>query len=101
MTDIRVGDRFMVEVEVRSYDATGYYVETKSGAVTLCRETLLASERLPRKIAEGDKVTLRNNRDLFGTVVAVNETRAWVDWALSGGGSGGTIEKLSNLEPAP
>lgn len=86
--EIRVGDRFLVEVEVtKIYGSardrraiclpTGAHVHDTNDIAT---STLLASKRLPRTIKVGDRVRERfGDCEVagIGVVVAIDGTVAW------------------------
>ena len=84
--EIRVGDRFLVEVEVtKIYGSardrraiclpTGAHVHDTNDIAT---STLLASKRLPRTIKVGDRVRTPNG--FLSTVLAIDEDHAWMKY---------------------
>lgn len=82
--EIRVGDRFLVEVEVRDpckgYDRVEVVVQGQCFTY-IWRPALILGKRLPRSIKVGDEV-LEKFRDPHvvgvGTVIAIDDTVAWV-----------------------
>lgn len=83
--DIRVGDRFLVEVEVRTVAKNGdIHVimpidELASWAIPVPTDVLRAAKRLPRQIKVGDKVRTTNDgwRGV-AEVIALQGEFAWL-----------------------
>ena len=107
-TDIQVGDRFEITVEVVSGggDVDGEYrVRTSRGWVTYATAMFLAAgRRLPRAIRVGDRVhrVSSNGGDGAYEVLALADSNfkpsAWVRHQNDGGSR---IEFLDNLTPIP
>lgn len=96
-TDIRVGDRFLIEVEVTRETTGGglFDVRFATGDLgCLGQKELLAGKRLPRAIRVGDRVQHRypNGSKAVGPVLAINGEYAWV-----GTGGYGGLFKLREL----
>lgn len=85
--EIRVGDEFEVRVRVRGPSlqySNAFRVEAvnavEEDCVSFYRETLLASKRVARPIAVGDRVRGRPAQgSLVGAVVAICGDEAWIN----------------------
>lgn len=103
-TDIQVGDRFEITVEVVSGggDVDGEYrVRTSRGWVTYATAMFLADgRRLPRAIRVGDTVAPRHppTNDGPWSVVAIHDEWAWCRNPHS---DSGWLFRLSDLTPIP
>lgn len=89
MTDIRIGDRFKMEVEVTKREFVhddGFWCRLvlpprhERESVWITNEALLASERLPRAIKVGDRVKLAERSATTGKVMALDDGFAAVKW---------------------
>jgi len=79
---IRVGDRFLVEVEVTKNGACDLYAVARPTAgndgdkVVIGRNILLAGKRLPRPLKVGDRVRVHYGAPV--TIKAIDGSDAWV-----------------------
>jgi hypothetical protein len=99
-TDIRVGDRFLIEMTVADpkLDWNGKAmcrVRAPAAAENwiVPHAVLLAGKRLPRAIRAGDRV--RSGTSVHGHVVSISDAWAWVRWTDSP--SSGAIIAVSGL----
>lgn len=103
MTDIRIGDRFKVEVEV-----VGFYQRSEKRGLALCKgdgacfdvstKTLLASERIERLIAVGDRVRYASNpQSTTGVVRLISNYEACVEFYPANATSYLAVEPVSSL----
>ena len=89
---IKVGDRFLVEVEVTPSNRAGaewklVVAEGRREPVPVPRAWLAASKRLPRALKVGDRVRVRRVVSATGTpgaILAADDDEAWVKWDTGG-----------------
>lgn len=79
-TDIRVGDRFLIEVTVsRLIDDDLAQIDHPGGEDGVMAVSILtAGKRLPRAIRVGDRVRVKDRPAAPGTCLAIDEGTAWL-----------------------
>lgn len=100
--DIKAGDRFLVEVEVKGEPVYGPYpVKVKGGVLgaSITLDVLLAAKRLPRALKVGDRVRYETT-GMIGNIVAIADGLAWVRWDRDGDLIYG-VDDLTPAEAAP
>ena len=105
-SEIGRGDRFLLEVEVASVETSAASVRFGFGEATMVSvQTLLASKRLPRPLAVGDRVTWKNDNSRLGnclwsgTIAYIRDQWAVIDPSTYAH-CPATVP-LSDLTPAP
>lgn len=103
-SEIKVGDKFLVEVEVVTLGHIGKDFMLVRGPLSetygtnaMHRDQLLASKRIEPALKVGDKVrTLTVSDTWTGVIVAIHAEHAWVEWQAWSGKY--PIYPLSSLE---